>query len=954
MEPNPLPAEARGKWIWRPDLKNQVETHILFRREFTLDAIPSSAELWIAARSFYHLFVNGHHLGYALGTAPRRASYVRSYDVAYLLATGTNVLAVMAHNTEVARSSCFAQPGGLWCQLDVNDKPLVWSDRSFKTLIPAAYAGNRPRRSVSEAFTERVDLGEFPAGWRDPGFGDAHWIAPELCPEPDGDGWILLPCPGPELTVQPRRFEQTALRGTWRRSRAATNVSFENLAARRGPGAYVAETHLFSPEETDLGFELYADNPYRLFLNGQAIKEQGLRPLTAGDPYPPRPDGGFRQGEMVGPDGVMHLVEGWNRLTFFLDVQPGTSGMTMIFPQRAADAVHLQRVPDRTALPGWSVSGPLRTPMVNILGNLTLAGDDSKEFHIPVGDRPVAEGPELMACDFTPDAAFQPAAFPFEEGVELRQGQYVILEIEETVFGCPRLRLEGSRGDLVDVITGTEVAGGQLPPWREGRDHTDTLILGAAPTEWMSGFPKAVSAVMVVARQAQSVVRLSEAMVKTRRYSFPNPGRFECADPALNAIWRNSRRTLDATVQETFMDAPGKEQTQYIADALIESWASYHVYGDFSLAARSLVEFASAQFETGEMPAACPSGLYWNIADYALLWPVWLRQHYLYTGDRKLLDRLLPNAENLFSYFAEITDPETGALRDLGRRFKAYCFLDHGPIDRHGVVTGLNALYVRALLSGVWLFDTVGREEIAELLRQRATRVVASLRTLAWNPELGLFADGWDGERAARHSPQTNVLALYGGLADPAEYDRIFSALFTAEPPFEREAPGPANNPYFKYFVLETAFALGRRGWAFDYMRWYWNSMVERGARTWWELFDPEAAPGQHSTGSGCHGYGASPSAFLIREVAGIRPAIPGFTAVYFNPLYQRVRSAQAKIPTRYGHISVEWEMQDDGHLEAAIDATYPLAVIPELQSDVAATATLRVSEEVSIFAAEG
>jgi hypothetical protein len=266
----------------------------------------------------------------------------------------------------------------------------------------------------------------------------------------------------------------------------------------------------------------------------------------------------------------------------------------------------------------------------------------------------------------------------------------------------------------------------------------------------------------------------------------------------------------------------------------------------------------------------------------------------------------------------------------------------------------LNALYCRALLSGAWLFETVNREELAELLRQRLNRVVLTIRELTWDEDRQLFADSWShGRRSEEYSMQANVLALYGGLALPEHYDTIFDAIFTSEAPFDLPPPGETDNPYFKYFVLETAFALGRRDWAFNYMKWYWGGMLSKGAVTWWELFDASdmQADKIDAPGSTCHGYGTSPNAFLIREVVGVRPAIPGYSAIYFNPLLSAVKSVKAKIPTRYGHITVEWEIDDEGKLDVAIAATYPLAVIPELDPAVADTATMRVAEEVSIFA---
>lgn len=959
MDGRALPNEIKGQWIWLGQEDELPESYVFFRREFSLDGIPSSAELWITARSFFHVYINGHHLGYALGTAPGRSSYVWNYDIAYLLATGVNSIAVLAHNTEVARTSCNRQPAGLWCQFEIDGAPLVWSDHSWQALSGACcYSSNRPRRSSSSGFSERVDLASYPHGWQSAGFGGTSWRHPDMCEPYDRRKWDLQPFPAPEFTAEARPIMELSLTGTWRRTVGTTHVLFDHLARRNGSGVYAAETYLYAEEDADLIFEFFADNPYRLFVNGVPVKEQGLRPLAIGTSFLSCKSLCFRQGETADPVGQLGFVAGWNRINVFMDVEAGTAGATLVLPSLSPSQLRVKRMPDDSALPGWAVTGPIRTPMVNVLGNLTVAGAEHKEYFVPIEELPVDEAVELTMFDYMPGPA--PAADaagasdPWREGVSLKQGEYAIVSLDRTVFGCPHMFFRGNPGDVVDVVTGTEITEGQVIPIDGMREHVDTVLLADAETAWMGCFPKAVRHVMVVARVVKSGMTFLRPAVHCRRFAFDNSGVFESSDPILDRIWQVGKNTLDATVQEVFIDSPAKDQTQYVPDAFIESWASYFVYGNYTLAARALAEFAVSQFETGELPAASPGGVYLNIPDFSLLWPVWLRHHYMCTGDRKLLDQLLPAAERLFAYFEEITDPETGVLNDLGRHHKAFCFLDHGAIDRRGVITGLNALYCRALLSGAWLFETVNREELAELLRQRLNRVVLTLRELTWDEERQLFADSWyHGRRSQEYSMQTNVLAIYGGLALPEQYDAIFDAVFIPEAPFEATPSGDTDNPYFKYFVLETAFALGRREWAFNYMKWYWGSMLDNGASTWWELFNPLAEPtsGTGAPGSTCHGYGTSPNGFLIREVAGVRPAIPGYSAIYFNPLLGAVKSVKTKIPTRYGHIKVEWEIDDAGKLDVAIAATYPLAVIPELDPAIAATTTMRVADEVSIFA---
>ncbi|MCF7853687.1 MAG: hypothetical protein K9N51_02730 [Candidatus Pacebacteria bacterium] len=950
MAPNRLPVDLRGSWIWEERGRGHIESYVLFRRNFMLDEIPSSADLWFAARSFCHVYVNGTHLCYGLATCPVDGSYVWYLDIAYLLGTGVNTIAILGYNTKVARTSCRCQPSGLWCQLDVDDAPVVWTDPSWKLVSAAAYAPCRPRRSQASGFTEKVDLRRLPEGWTEREFSAEDWSSPDYCVPVSEAHWNLLPFPAPEIRVGSVPFNRLAAAGSFEKRLFSTNVSFEKLVAQQGGGVYAAETYIHASEAEKVEFELYTDNPYRLYVNDALVKEQGVRRVEVGESFHACHSPGFRQGAIVAPEGKLEFREGWNRVVLFQELEPGSTGATLLFPEIDGQTVHLQREPDKDSMPGWLIAGRLRTPLANVLGNLDLSRTISQQNYIPVDDTPVDEGAELMAYTF---AAEEGSEWQAGEPLTLRQGEYAILALESCKFGCPMFTVSGSDGDILDIASGTEVENGQLLPWDNRQENVDTIVLAENEREWMACAPRGIRFMMLVARSVNGTVTITEPRVKIREFQFEHPGSFESADQTLNTIWRIGRRTLEATVQEAFIDSPCKEETQYIADAMIQSWASYHTFGNFGLAAKSLEEFSMAQFETGEMPAACPSDIYFNIPDYAMLWTVWLQRHYMYTGDSHLLERLLPNVRSLFSYFAHVTLPGQAVLGDLENRANGYCFLDHSNLDRRGIVTGLNALYCRALLNGAFLLQEGGEAEEAAELRARGDRVAVEMRRLAWDADKGLFADGWHNGPSESHTLITNVLAVYGGIARTEDYGRIMDAIFLDGPPFVRDPEAILDNPYFKYFILETAFALGRRQWALDYLRWYWSSMVERGAQTWWEIHNPIENTESAVIHNTCNGYGTSPNGFLISELAGIRPAKPGFTTAYFNPLVGDVRSVKAKVPTPYGQIMVEWEQKEGGQLEVVIDANYPLSVIPELEPGISESATIHVSDEVTIYASE-
>ena len=156
-------------------------------------------------------------------------------------------------------------------------------------------------------------------------------------------------------------------------------------------------------------------------------------------------------------------------------------------------------------------------------------------------------------------------------------------------------------------------------------------------------------------------------------------------------------------------------------------------------------------------------------------------------------------------------------------------------------------------------------------------------------------------------------------------------------------------NPYFKYFLLDTAFNLGLRDWAVEYMRYYWGKMVQKGVTAWWDRFSPDIDFEPKNAQSICQGYGISPNFFLIREIAGVRLMDQEGSRLYFDPILTACEWVRVNLHTSQGNFTLEWGHQETGELKIIIDSDFPLEVIPQLDAKVAANAVLHVSDEVSI-----
>jgi hypothetical protein len=83
------------------------------------------------------------------------------------------------------------------------------------------------------------------------------------------------------------------------------------------------------------------------------------------------------------------------------------------------------------------------------------------------------------------------------------------------------------------------------------------------------------------------------------------------------------------------------------------------------------------------------------------------------------------------------------------------------------------------------------------------------------------------------------------------------------------------------------------------YIRERWGRMLDWGATSWWETWNPGA--------SFCHGWSGGPTYNLSADIVGIRPLKPGFAEVGVTPHWVGLRRAVAVVPTARGEVRASW-----------------------------------------------
>ncbi len=916
-----LPRELKGEWIWLPEQNGEIthDIRVFARKEFTLDATVPYAELWISAIPSYHVYVNGEHVGYGPAAPTRTKCYADFYDIAPYLEPGPNTLSVITYDMAIPTYSRYPHEPKIWCQLNIDDHPVLWTDASWRLIEPHCYAGGQPRCHAGLEYTESVNLKDYPAGWQLPGFHDAEWLEPRVIAP------VKQSVPPLDVSnIRPFLWFETDTLEPWISGKYREGSDFTFFACRDlehfKPGTYAAQTYVYVENDLETEIMISSDDPFVLFCNDDLvyIREQSVTAPPLFEGY-----GAFSVGGDLQANCMLPLKKGWNRLLCIQKCGANPMGFLIVFPALPKGELTFQREPSESVMPGWLFEGPLRMPLEFSAPSLMLHDNERNGF-LPLYEHLNDISGYLNYCEYTPDAE------PVTSADSLMTGDYVIYNLEEIQYGFPVLDISGSDGDIIDITSGIHLLDGHVKAIGPLGRKTDTIRLADGANTWMRLEPRGVRYIMLNVRRAAETVQPILRFVSYSSDSASDTD-FICSDEEFNAIWKSAISSIHQCACQNIIDNPCGRRCQSLAESCIYSQTLYALFGGYNLSAKALAEFAEGQLENGMMQQMAPSGIFSYAPDVSLLWILWLNEHWIASGDGAFRDQMLSALDLLLDFFRTCAAKNDSLLfvEEVGTS----PFLNEtGDLDERGMFTPLNALYCRALLSASKLYQDAGMEEKSAACIAQATKLAEKIRLLAYNPESGLFADSWSEDvRSGQESFQTNLFALYAGVAKPSSF-KTFAAKFIGE----KEKLLHLSNTKIFAFVLETLFAFKQQRFAIELIRsaYRYNRHLEE---------ENQSNPNPHI-------FPIIAANYMIRELLGIRPAVPGMSQIYFNPACRNVRSAKGRIPNANGKIVLEWKLSDANELVVNIDSNHPLDVLPMLEDAEIADSTFNLGNYVNLL----
>lgn len=541
---------------------------------------------------------------------------------------------------------------------------------------------------------------------------------------------------------------------------------------------------------------------------------------------------------------------------------------------------------------------------------------NAKEIGIP----PVAPWNHMVVVNrpFLSRQIIQPVA-------SWESGGYDVYDFGKEYSGCPRLTITAEAGGAELMIgTGERLDSNKLPKMTQEVDYTDTYLTIKGRQTWK---PLTWRGFRYLAVQKHPGVTIENADAEFRSYPLRNEGSFLCSDSDLNRYWEIGRWTLRLCSQDTLMDTPWREQTQYIAgDSRYDMRYANYAFGSEAqfLFKYNILSGAFSQRwkEDGSIRSRYPTDWLLGpttstyIPDYQLEWIMMVHEYYLYYADDSLIRQVYPNMAKLMHYFETYVNPEHGLLG----RVPGWVVLDHPdtfPMDVDGENTAMNCLYYGALSSASWLARNVMKDDAqADQWEQQAVSVKHAVNEYLFSGEAGVYKDGFESSRLTQ---QTQVYALKYNLVPEDRKNKVIDFV---------KSKGRSCEESFSYWLLYSMFSEGRGQWALDYIRTYWGEQTRdqdfNGA--WHEGWN-------NKWGSTSHAWCAGPTALLPEKVLGVEPILPGWKKFRVKPCLYDLTWAEGVIPTAAGDIIVKVKQMDSGKPRQGmqINAVIPADTVSEI-----------------------
>lgn len=370
----------------------------------------------------------------------------------------------------------------------------------------------------------------------------------------------------------------------------------------------------------------------------------------------------------------------------------------------------------------------------------------------------------------------------------------------------------------------------------------------------------------------------------------PYRGSFRCDDESVNRIYETCAYTLHLNMREVLTEAIKRDRWLWGGDAYQAFKFNTYLFHDRDTTRRSLIGMRGKEPFTEHIN---------TIADYSLYFILGTLEYYEDYGDLDFIRFIYPRCKTLMD-FCEGREDGDGFLV---KKDADWIFIDWAQIDKEGAVCAEQMLYTAALFAMARLASLIGED--GSTYERKAERLRALVNEKFYRPALGAYISSFASgkEQVTRHA---NVFAVLYGIASEEQVRAITKCVL--------ENPGiPAiTTPFFGGFELDAMAKIGRTDLVENRIRTYYKGMLDLGATTIWEEYDPTLSGAKHYEmynnkygKSLCHAWGASPIYLLGRYFLGVKPTAVAYESFEVRPCLGGFSFIEGCVPVGEGEVRV-------------------------------------------------
>lgn len=485
-------------------------------------------------------------------------------------------------------------------------------------------------------------------------------------------------------------------------------------------------------------------------------------------------------------------------------------------------------------------------------------------------------------------SAYKLPTVKMEPAATVKSGNQVMADFGKETFGF--LQLHGIKGSgRVSVYYGESKEEALSADQTELLDRID---LPAGSTDTTISLSKAFRYVNIVPDAGVSIGSVS----MLHEYAdLPDKGSFSCSDTLVNHIYETAKYTLHLSTREFFVDGIKRDRWVWSGDAYQSYLMNYYLMNDNETVKRTMYALRGKDPVTAHIN---------TIMDYTFYWFMGIYDYYLYSGDKGFLQQNYGRMQTLMEYCLKRRN-QNGLMEGMPGD---WIFIDWANgLSKKGELSFEQLLLCRSLETMALCANIANDSKGAASYGQLAADLKSRLFGLYWNStKQALVHSRIDGKPSDNVTRYANMFAIFFDYFNDAQKLAVKKSVLL------NDSIQQITTPYMRFYELEALCAMGEQLYVLKQMKDYWGGMLQQGATSFWEEYDPAKKGTEHYAMYGrpfgkslCHAWGASPIYLLGKYYLGIKPTSPGYASYTVEPQLGGLQWMQGKVPTPAGVIDL-------------------------------------------------